>query len=282
MPQPPAAWNDTIALLDVEATHAFGDFVSKAAVLAATWLARKHWASHLRQMRCGGGIADLAAVFLVELGRPVGPQRDTWLWVVAGHVPTAHLVLDRASTAQLAMPLYADLVANWIDVVRAHGARSNVFPFLWSDDPRDVQHLAELLEAIRRIGTGTPAAPAWHTAAHLLREPTTPSSTACQLPRPGALVQDHRGNVAIAIAPAAAPSQSWLARQRDALVTATAATAGWWQLAPLSGGSMLHPATLLRVHGTPTPEQLEVALANANESGRRTIHSAVGGVPPPP
>src|SRR6186713_3425581 len=107
---------------------------------------------------------------------------------------------------------------------------------------------------------------------------TTPSSADIVI-KPGVLVEvlptllpeiQRRGEQAIVLRPEAAPSASWLREQVDERLRQHR-DRQWWCVMPLTGGALLLPQAILQLRGTPTRDQILMAVDHASESGRRSI-----------
>ncbi|MEL6339763.1 MAG: hypothetical protein AAFQ65_07635, partial [Myxococcota bacterium] len=72
---------------------------------------------------------------------PTGSE-DTWLWVVAGDLPSAYFVVDDSGNPKEAMQTYDELIRDWISAVRNGSSLEEVFPFEVSPT---LEH-AEMLE----------------------------------------------------------------------------------------------------------------------------------------
>ncbi|MDC3961311.1 hypothetical protein [Polyangium jinanense] len=101
------------------------------------------WCDGIEEEFFGLGIGGIVGVFLFRI-RPVGAI-DEWLWVIAGDLPSAYLVTDRAASPTEALEVYCELMEDWIRVVRRGGDLRDAFPVLAEPNPTN----ADLLE--RRV-----------------------------------------------------------------------------------------------------------------------------------
>ncbi|MDI1452115.1 hypothetical protein [Polyangium sp. 6x1] len=93
---------------------------------ARTYLASFTWCAGIEEEFFGLGIGGIVAVFLFRIRR-VGAT-DEWLWVIAGDLPSAYLVTDRAASPTQALEVYCELMEDWIRAVRRGGNLRDVFP----------------------------------------------------------------------------------------------------------------------------------------------------------
>ena len=70
------------------------------------------WCPPIDRVYLGCGAGGVVAVFLFHFGEPV-QGTDEWLWVVEGDLPSAYLVLDRASDPVSALEVYCELMEGW-------------------------------------------------------------------------------------------------------------------------------------------------------------------------
>jgi hypothetical protein len=111
---------------------------------ARNYLASFRWCGGIDEEFFGLGIGGIVGVFLFRI-RPVGAI-DEWFWVIAGDLPSAYLVTDRASSPTQALEVYCELMEDWIRVVRCGGDLRDAFPVL--AEPTSAN--ADLLE--KRVG----------------------------------------------------------------------------------------------------------------------------------
>jgi hypothetical protein len=83
---------------------------------ARNYLTSFAWCTRIEEEFLGLGIGGIVAVFLFRI-RPVGAV-DAWLWVIAGDLPSAYLVTDRAASPVQALEVYCELMEDWIRAVR--------------------------------------------------------------------------------------------------------------------------------------------------------------------
>jgi hypothetical protein len=271
-----------LAVEQIDLASPRGLFAGRAAVGAAEFLAGHAWGRGFRRLSFGAAVNDVAACFLAELDRPVGPASDRWVWVVAGRAPSAYFVTDRAPEAAAALGIYCELARDWLRARAANDDAAVVFPLPWPDDVDGRARLAVLLDGIERV-LALPVAqraadPAWLDADGCPQRPRAERSPGGAAPapgglRPGLLVSDHRGDRGILLEPHV-PTAAWLAQLRDDAMRCRGGEP-WWRIAFLSGGSGAMPASLLAAHGPPGEDDIRIALANANEFGKRTIRAVL-------
>lgn len=94
---------------------------------ARSYLTSFSWCTRIEEEFFGLGIGGVVVVFLFRI-RPVGAI-DHWLWVIAGDIPSAYLVTDRARSPVDALAGYCELMEDWIRAVRQGNLR-DAFPVL--------------------------------------------------------------------------------------------------------------------------------------------------------
>jgi len=106
------------------------------------------WAPSISSAYLGIGIGGVVAVFLLRLDEPVGQERDEYLWVIVGDLPSAYLVTDEASNPVEALRIYCQLMSDWAKAVKSGAGLDVVFPVA---APRDSEHADMLLNRIQFI-----------------------------------------------------------------------------------------------------------------------------------
>ncbi|MEO1333285.1 MAG: hypothetical protein AAFV32_07160 [Myxococcota bacterium] len=107
---------------------------------AREFLESQCWCSRILHEYFGTGVGGVFGLFLFHL-EPTGSE-DTWLWVVAGDLPSAYFVVDDSGNPKEAMQTYDELIRDWISAVRNGSSLEEVFPFEVSPT---LEH-AEMLE----------------------------------------------------------------------------------------------------------------------------------------
>ena len=265
-------------LLDVERIARRGPWRSGVAMAAdaAAYVAAHAWCPGVRRVRWGLAVPPVFGVFLCELATPPAGSGDHELWSVAGDLPNAYLVTDRARTPRQALAGYCELMEAWIAAVRAGASLRGVFPVRAAPTREHAELLAQrvafLRERVLRRAGG-------RGGVLVSADAPQRAPAAGRLPgdgvRPGLLVVDNLGRDALAVEPTARPAPDWLAAQRDRRVVALA-EARWWRLYPTSGGAVYAPEPLLAVAGVPTALQHAILWRNANNDARARIEALLG------
>ena len=94
---------------------------------ARRYLLSFHWCKGIQKGWFGWGVGGIAAVFLFEI-EPANADVDKLLWVVAGDLPPAYLVVDESATALDALKIYLELMQEWISAVRAGKSTEECIP----------------------------------------------------------------------------------------------------------------------------------------------------------
>lgn len=94
---------------------------------ARSYLGTFPWCTRIEEEFFGFGVGGIVAVFFFRI-QPVGAT-DSWLWVIAGDLPSAYVVTDQATTPVRALEIYCDLMEDWIGAVRQKDLR-DVYPVM--------------------------------------------------------------------------------------------------------------------------------------------------------
>lgn len=91
-----------------------------------SYLSSYSWCRKIREIKFAGGFSKVA-VFFVRLD---SIDYDNELWVIAGDLPTAHLVLDQIPDAKEALLSYVYHMRKWVEAVAGKGNIENCFPVM--------------------------------------------------------------------------------------------------------------------------------------------------------
>ncbi|MEL6196007.1 MAG: hypothetical protein AAFQ77_03025 [Myxococcota bacterium] len=106
---------------------------------AKEYLISHQWCRHILGEYFGAGVGGVFGLFLFHL-EPRGDE-DTWLWVIAGDLPSAYFVVDDSNSPREAMTTYDQLMRDWIGAIRDGRSLDECFPV---DVSPDAQHAAML------------------------------------------------------------------------------------------------------------------------------------------
>ena len=112
---------------------------------AKQYISSFDWAPPIAEVHMRIGAGGALAVFLVTFVRGIGPERDKHLWVIVGDLPSAYLVVDRASDAVAALSIYCELMEEWADAVLGGSSLDDVFPV---DAPATRENAGMLLSRV--------------------------------------------------------------------------------------------------------------------------------------
>ncbi|MEO8068126.1 MAG: hypothetical protein ABI599_10580 [Flavobacteriales bacterium] len=99
----------------------------KMAVGARNYMSSFDWCSSELQLYLAYGVGGVVGVFIAELEKPPN-ERDKFLWVIQGDLPSAYLVTDEAQEPAAALVAYCRLMDDWIRAVREGTDLNMVFP----------------------------------------------------------------------------------------------------------------------------------------------------------
>src|SRR5258708_22011579 len=106
------------------------------------------WSGTSRRRWFGMGVGGVVAVFLFEL-EPIRPDVDDRLWVVAGDLPPAYLVLDNARTAREALSEYVEQMSLWVEAAKSGDSVDDLIPVNVPPTPENADLLERRLDFIR-------------------------------------------------------------------------------------------------------------------------------------
>jgi hypothetical protein len=115
--------------------------VAALAAAAAAFLANHTWCRRVVSGQAAWAAGKVLGVFQFTI-EPLQPNVDAVLWVVAGDVPPAYLVLDDVPTWREALEAYVDLMDQWVDAARAGLSVEGLVPV----DVAPTREHAELLD----------------------------------------------------------------------------------------------------------------------------------------
>jgi hypothetical protein len=120
------------------------------------------WCPPVQQAYLAFGVGGVVAVFLFQFREKIG-QTDEWLWVIAGDVPSAYLVLDQAQDPASALEVYCELMEDWARAVLDQSSLDDVFPVRAEPRPENAEGLLRRLAFIRAEVIPESGA-RWHSA----------------------------------------------------------------------------------------------------------------------
>lgn len=100
--------------------------LKEMAVRARDYITSFKWCLPITAMYLADGIGGVVAIFLVEFDGKIGGTDDR-LWVVAGDLPSAYMVVEPDSP-RAALEAYCLLMDDWVAAVRGNGDFKDVFP----------------------------------------------------------------------------------------------------------------------------------------------------------
>ena len=115
---------------------------------ALAYLAEQDWCPPVRDAFLGWEQAGVAA-FLVRLQAPI-EEADAELWVVAGDLPCAYLVVDEAPDGATALLVYCDLMDDCAWTLLAGYPVDEAFPVALEPTPENAERLGEGVRALRK------------------------------------------------------------------------------------------------------------------------------------
>jgi hypothetical protein len=94
---------------------------------AREYISSFSWCPPIKELFLARGVGDVVAAFVVHFTQRIR-DRDEFLWVIVGDLPSAFLVIDRCKTAGQALQAYCDLMQEWSNAVLEHRELSGIFP----------------------------------------------------------------------------------------------------------------------------------------------------------
>jgi hypothetical protein len=115
---------------------------------AESYITGAAWCPPICEKYLGFGVGGVVAVFLFRFRKRI-QGTDDWLWVIAGDLPSAYLVLDDAPDAKSALTLYCQLMEEWVLAVRKKKPLDNAFPVSATPTKEHARMLASRIRFIR-------------------------------------------------------------------------------------------------------------------------------------
>lgn len=97
------------------------------ASVAKEYITSFAWCPPLVAMYLAHGVGGIVGLFLAEFAQKIGGTDDK-LWVVAGDLPSAYLVVEPEDSPAEALERYCELMEDWIAAVRDNGDFGEVYP----------------------------------------------------------------------------------------------------------------------------------------------------------
>lgn len=116
---------------------------------AKEYLLSHEWCPKVVASYMGFAIPGVIALFLFELEEAI-EDRDRYLWVVVGDLPSAYLVVDNAPNAACALECYCELMQAWVDAVRNDRPVIDAFPVSAPADRHHAEMLSSRIDFIRK------------------------------------------------------------------------------------------------------------------------------------
>jgi hypothetical protein len=116
---------------------------------AQQYLLSFRWCKEIRRGWFGYGVGGVCAVFLFDI-LPDKKSVDSRLWVIAGDLPPAYLVVDESPTPRKALRNYVDLMQEWVDVVRTGKSPADCIPVNVTPSKANAGLLERRLDFIRK------------------------------------------------------------------------------------------------------------------------------------
>lgn len=115
---------------------------------ATTYLKSHKWCPEIEETYFGFGVGGVIAVFLFKLKKKIN-DADDYLWVVAGDLPPAYFVADRATNPKEALEVYCELMDEWVEAVTKGTSLDDVYPVNVPPTPEYAKMLSSRIEFVR-------------------------------------------------------------------------------------------------------------------------------------
>lgn len=123
--------------------------LNEMATHARNYITSFKWCLPITAMYLADGIGGVVAVFLVEFEGKIGGTDDR-LWVVAGDLPSAYMIVEPDDCAREALETYCILMDDWVAAVRGDGDFGGVYPVEAARTEEHADMLASRLDFIRK------------------------------------------------------------------------------------------------------------------------------------
>lgn len=111
-----------------------------------SYLSRYSWFVRVNRLLYAAGFSKVV-VFFVEIE---SRRYDKQLWLVAGDLPFAHLVVDDLPNAKEVLIAYVEIMREWINAVENDGDLKECFPIRVAPTRENAVELAQRLDFIEK------------------------------------------------------------------------------------------------------------------------------------
>lgn len=123
--------------------------LKKMALAARNYISSFKWCPAINELFLAYGVGGVVAVFVLHFSKKID-DRDDYLWVVAGDLPSAYLVPDKISTAKQALVAYCDLMNTWTKSVLEKQSLDNAFPVAVNPTRENALALQKRIDFLRK------------------------------------------------------------------------------------------------------------------------------------
>ncbi len=114
---------------------------------AEAYIKAQKWCGGIEETYLGTGLGGVIESFLFRI-TPKGGA-DEWLWVFAGDVPCAYLVIDDLNSPAEAIVDYCGLMEDWIEAVLSDDDLDDIFPVDAPPTKANAEGLKSRIDMIR-------------------------------------------------------------------------------------------------------------------------------------
>ncbi|MGN6234891.1 hypothetical protein [Dyella sp.] len=118
------------------------------AVEAMTYIQSFAWCPLIKDAYLAYGVGRIIGVFLIDFESKIH-ETDDELWVVAGDLPSAYLVVEPEDDEVQALERYCEMMEQWVIAVRAGEDMSQVFPVRIQPTLAHAEMLSMRIEILR-------------------------------------------------------------------------------------------------------------------------------------
>jgi hypothetical protein len=118
------------------------------AAKARDYVSSFDWCLPIDAMYLADGVGRIIGLFLIEFSGKIGGT-DERLWVVAGDIPSAYMIVEPPAAANDALETYCEMMGDWANAVLVTHDFDNVFPVDAAPTPGNATLLRKRVEFIR-------------------------------------------------------------------------------------------------------------------------------------
>jgi hypothetical protein len=127
-------------------------YLKRMSAEARRYISSFPWCPPIKELMLARGVGRIVAAFLIQFAERI-QNRDEFLWVIVGDLPSAYFVIDHCRTPAQAIQTYCDLMQRWADAVVEHKDLFGIYPVAAQPTADNALLLQKRIQYLReRIG----------------------------------------------------------------------------------------------------------------------------------